>query len=77
MQFISKVIGDTDSVDLRDDSHGILLLLIKGDHCLEKWELKISVFCLKPVIYLLSWKIDGITRYLLLFRKFSIWTNTS
>ena len=54
MQFISKVIGDTDSVDLRDDSHGILLLLIKGDHCLEKWELKISVFCLKPVIYLLS-----------------------
>ena len=36
MPFISKRIEDTDSVDLRDHSHGILLLLIKGDDCLEK-----------------------------------------
>ena len=75
MSFISKVIEDKDSFDLREHSDGILLLLIKGEHCLEKWELKISAFCLKPAIYLLSCKIGGITFYCL--EKFSIWTNTS
>ena len=69
MSFISKVIEDKDSFDLREHSDGILLLLIKGEHCLEKWELKISAFCLKSVIYLLSWKIGGITDIFLLFRK--------
>ena len=44
MSFISKVIEDKDSFDLRGHSDGILLLLIKGEHCLEKWELKISAF---------------------------------
>ena len=36
MSFISKVIEDKDSFDLREHSDGILLLLIKGEHCLEK-----------------------------------------
>ena len=44
MSFISKVIEDKDSFDLLGHSDGILLLLIKGEHCLEKWELKISAF---------------------------------
>ena len=54
MLFISKVMEDKDSFDLRGHSDGILLLLIKGEHCLVKWELKISAFCLKSVIYLWS-----------------------
>ena len=41
---------DKDSFDFRGHSDGILLLLIKGVHCLEKWELKIPAFCLKSVI---------------------------
>ena len=71
MSFISKVIENKDSFDLREHADGILLLLIKGEHCSEKWELKISVSCLKSVIYLLSWKIGGITgnNIFLLFRK--------
>ena len=36
MSFISKVIEDKDSFGLREHSDGILLLLIKGEHCLEK-----------------------------------------
>ena len=54
MLFISKVIEDKDSFDLLGYSNGILLMLIKGEHYLEKWELKISAFCLISVIYLLS-----------------------
>ena len=44
MSFIPKVIEDKDSFDFRGHSDGILLLLIQGVHCLEKWELKISAF---------------------------------
>ena len=69
MSFIPKVIEDNDSFDSRGHSDRILLLLIKGVHCLEKWELKISAFCLKSVIYLLSWRIDGITGIILLFKN--------
>ena len=36
MSFISKVMDDKDSFDFRGHSDGILLLLIKGVHCLEK-----------------------------------------
>ena len=36
MSFISKAIKDKDSLDLREHSDEILLLLIKGEHCLEK-----------------------------------------
>ena len=36
MSFISKVIEDKDSVDFLGHSDAILLLLIKGVHCLEK-----------------------------------------
>ena len=36
MSFISKVMQDKDSFDFSGDSDGILLLLIKGVHCLEK-----------------------------------------
>ena len=69
MSFISKVIEDKDSFDFCGYSNGILLLLIKGVHCLEKRELKISAFCLKSVIYLLSWKIGGITGIFLMFKN--------
>ena len=44
MSFIPKVIEDKDSFDFRGHSDGILLLLIQGVHCLEKWKLKISAF---------------------------------
>ena len=54
MSFISKVIEDKDSFSFREHSDGILLLLIKAVHCLEKFGLKISAFCLKSVINLLS-----------------------
>ena len=69
LSFISKVMEDKDSFGFCGYSDGILLLLIKGVHCLEKWELKISAFCLKSVIYLLSWRIDGITGIILLFKN--------
>ena len=36
MSFVSKVIKDKDSFDLREHSDEILLLLIKDEHCLEK-----------------------------------------
>ena len=39
--FISNVIEDEDSFDLREHSNGILLLLIKGEHCLEKREINL------------------------------------
>ena len=61
MSFVSKVMEDKDSSDFCGHSDGSLLLLIERLHCLEKWELKISVFFPKSVIYLLSWKIGGIT----------------
>ena len=35
---------DKDSFDFRGHSDIIFLLLITGVHCLEKWELKISIF---------------------------------
>ena len=54
MSFISKVMEDKDSFNFRGHSDGILLLLIKAVHCLEKLGLKISAFCLKSVINLLS-----------------------
>ena len=54
MVLISKVMEDKDSFDFCGHSDGILLLLIKGVHYLEKSEFKISAFCLKFVIYLLS-----------------------
>ena len=50
MSFISKVMDDKDSFDFRGHSDGILLLLFKGVHCLEKWEIMISAICLKSVI---------------------------
>ena len=53
MSFISKVMEDKDSFDFRGHSDRILRLLIKAVHCLEL-ELKISAFCLKSVINLLS-----------------------
>ena len=62
---------DKDSFDFRGHSDGILLLLIKGVHFLEKWELKISAFCLKSVINLLSRKICGITGIFLSFKNVS------
>ena len=61
MSFVSKVMEDKDSFDFCGHSDGSLLLLIERVHCLEKWELKISAFCPKSVIHLLSWKIGGIT----------------
>ena len=67
--FISKIMKDKDSFDILGHSDGILLLLIKDVHCLEKWELKISAFCLKSVINLLSWKIGGIIGIFLLFKN--------
>ena len=69
MSFILKVTEDKGSFDFCGHSDGILMLLIKGAHCLEKWELKISAFCLKSVINLLSWKIGGITGIFLLFKN--------
>ena len=70
MSSISKAMKDKDSFDFRGHSDGILLLLIKGVHCLENSELKISAFCLKSVINLLSWKkIGGITGIFLLFKN--------
>ena len=70
MALISKVMEDKDSFDFCGHSDGILLSLIKGVHYLEKSEFKISAFCLKFVIYLLSWKIGGITGIFLLFKNF-------
>ena len=60
---------DKDSNDFCGHSDGILPLLTKGVHCLEKWELKISAFSLKPVINLLSWEIGRITGIFLLFKN--------
>ena len=54
MALISKVMEDKDLFDFCGHYDGILLLLIKGVHYLEKLEFKISAFCLKFVIYLLS-----------------------
>ena len=64
MSFISKVIEDKDSFDLREHSDAILLLLMKGKHCLEKWELKISAHCLK-FIFLLFRKVFNMDQYVL------------
>ena len=50
MSFILYVMEDKDSFDFHGHSDGILLLLIKCVYCLEKWELKISIFSLKSVI---------------------------
>ena len=69
MSFISKVMEEKDSFNFRGHSDGTLLLLINDRHCLEKWELKISTFCLKSVISLLSWEIGGITGVFLLFKN--------
>ena len=63
---------DKDSVDFCRHSDGILLLLINGVHCLEKWELKISAFCLKSLIYLLSWKVCGTTGIFLFKNVFNM-----
>ena len=42
------------------------MLLIKGAHCLERWE---SALYLKSVINLLSWKIGGINGIFLLLKN--------
>ena len=60
---------DKDSFDFCGHSNGILLLLIKDARCLEKWGLKISAFCLKSVVNLLSWKIGRIMGIFLLFKN--------
>ena len=72
MPFISKVMEDQDSFGVHGHSDRILLLLIKGVHCLEKWELKIPAFCLISVINCLYWKKGRITGIFLLFRKVRI-----
>ena len=50
MQILKEVIEDKDSFDFRGHSDGILLLLFIRVHCLEKWELNISVFCLSNFV---------------------------
>ena len=69
MPLISKVMEDRDSFDFRELSDWILLLLITVVHSLEKWELNISVFCVKSVINLLSWETGGIVGIFLLFKN--------
>ena len=76
MSFISKVIEHKDSSDLREHSDGIFLLLIKGEHCLEKCELKTSGFCLKSAIYYHG-KLAEYQVSFYCLENVSIWINTS
>ena len=45
---------DKDSFDFRGHADEILLLLIKGIHCLYNFRIKDFSFCLKSVINLIS-----------------------
>ena len=64
-----KSTSEDDFFGIKGKSDGIVLLLSINKHCFAKKELKISLFSLKSVINLLSWKSGGIQGIFLPFKR--------